>query len=127
VNPPVLALLPLQPVIDHLALACGKTFKRYGAAADMAAATAANLVAGGPAATVILVGGEPRQIQEGSGPFRQVVDVTIAVVVGVNLAGATGAQGVTRLETPLNAARAALFGWLQPDARDRFCHAGDSL
>jgi hypothetical protein len=49
------------------------------------------------------------------------------VVVGVNLAGATGAQGVTRLETPLNAARAALFGWLHPDARDRFSHAGESL
>jgi hypothetical protein len=120
-------LLTLEPIVSRLEEAASPEIRRVGSAADMTAATAPSLVVGGSAATVILVGGKAREIAEGSGPFRQVIDVTITVVVGVPLAGVAGEAGVKRLEGPVNAVRTAMFGWRHPDAQQRFAHVGESL
>lgn len=122
-----LALLPLGPVIDRLKDQVGQEIRRFGSAGDMAAATAASLVAGGPAVTVLLLGAEARPVQTGSGPFCQTLDVTLGVVVGVNLAGATGEAGLTKIQVPVDACRKALFGWRHPDADEQLASAGEGM
>lgn len=119
-------MLPLGPVIERLDAACG-SLKDVGSVADMAAAVAKGAVRASPTAMVMTLGAEAYEVEEGSGPLRQTIDVTIGVVVGVTLAGAQGAQGLKELETPVGEIRGALFGWQHPDAVRKFWAAGESV
>lgn len=119
-------LLPLQPVIDRLKAACG-SLRDVGGIADIAAAGAKGAVRASPVAMVMHLGGSAFETQEGSGPLRQTIDVTIGVIVGVTLAGSKGEQGMAQLETPVGEIRGALFGWEHPGAVRKFWSAGESV
>lgn len=121
-------LLPMAPIVARLEAAARPAIHRVTTAADVAAALNPSAIpAGSSMASVVVLGAEPRQIREGSGPVRQVLDVTFSVVVGIGLAGAAGAAGIERLEGPLNAVRDAIFGWLHPRAEEVCAHAGERL
>ena len=124
---PQLGLLDLAPVLARLKAVPATPIKRHGTAGDMAAATAASLVAGGAAATILLLGAEPRPVRTASGPLVQTMDVTVGVVVGVNLAGATGDAGLAKIQPPVDVVRCALFGWKHPGAQTQFVSAGEGI
>lgn len=119
-------LLPLAPVIERLDQACG-SLREVGSVADIAAAVAKGAVRASPTAMVMALGADPYDVEEGSGPLRQTIDVTIGVVIGVTLAGAKGSQGLTELETPVGEVRGALFGWSHPYAVRKFWLGGESI
>lgn len=96
------------------------SLRDVGFAADFAAVTNPGGVIASPSAYIVQTGATAREIREGSGPLRQVMDVTIAVLVAVRLAGQRGAAGLTALEAPVDAVRTALFGWFHPEADKKF-------
>lgn len=119
-------LLPLTPVIDRLKVEA-RSLRQVGAAADLAAGMKPGGLTASPSAFVILSGAEPFDVAEGSGPLRQTFDVTLAVLVGVNLAGSKGEAGLAKLETPVGEVRDALFGWSHPDAEIKFRSGGEGV
>jgi hypothetical protein len=118
-----LQLLDLQPMKDRLTEASAGAFREIGFAADFAAVTAAGGVVASPSAFIIRMGAQFVEIHEGSGPLRQIVNVPVAVLVAVTLAGRKGVDGLVQLEGPCDQVRAAFFGWLHPDAQ-RSCWMG---
>lgn len=121
-----IVMLPLAPVIARLSEACG-SLRDVGGVADLAAVVAKGAVRASPTALVMTLGANAYEIQEGSGPLRQTIDVTIGVIVGVTLAGPKGAAGLAQLETPVGEVRGALFGWQHPDAVRKFWAGGESV
>lgn len=119
-------LLQLAPVIARLDEVC-PSLREVGGVADIAAAAARGAVRASPSAMVMTLGADGYEVQEGSGPLRQTLDVSIGVVVGVTLAGAKGAAGLGRLEEPVGEIRGALFGWRHPDAVRPFWMGGESV
>jgi hypothetical protein len=119
-------LLALTPVIDRLK-AVASALRQVGAAADLAAGMKPGGLTASPSAFVILTGAEPFEVAEGSGPLRQTFEVTLTVLVGVNLAGAKGEAGLEKLETPVREVRRALFGWSHPDAEIKFRSGGEGV
>lgn len=118
-------LLQLQPVIDRLQ-ALG-SFQEVGSSADLATVLAEGTLLASPSVYVIFLGASPYQVRAKSGPLTQLMDVTIGVVVAVNLAGFRGQAGLAQLERPVGQARGALFGWAHPDAEEPFHFGGESV
>lgn len=119
-------LLALTPIVERLSRAACPSLRLVGTAADLAAASASASPAS-PGAYVVLLGAVGEEQHEGSGPLRQSFAVTVAVMLRVRLVGADGANGLKLLETPAGEVRAALFGWLHPDAELKFEISGESL
>lgn len=122
-----LILLPLQPVIDRLKAVAMPPLREVGGAADIQAAVSNGSLRASPSGFVIPMGSQAFEIEEGSGPLRQTIDVTFGVVVGVTLAGKLGAEGLKQAEGPCNAVRGAIFGWQHPDAVRKCWSAGESV
>lgn len=119
-------LLPLEPIKDRL-VELGNALRFVGYSADFATATKPGGVLANPSAFITLIGAEPYQVHEGSGPLRQTLRVTFCVLLGVKLAGARGEAGLALLEAPSGLVRQSLFGWTHPQAQ-RSCHlAGEGL
>lgn len=118
-------LLPLDPIVARLR-ASAPTLRSVGTAADLAAIQATGVRAG-PMAFVILSGADAHEVREGSGPLRQVLAVTVTVLLGLPTAGAKGEAGLRAVEEPASQVRAALFGWSHPDALRSFVSAGEGL
>lgn len=119
-------LLPLTPIVERLGRATCPSLRLVGTAADLAAASASATPAD-TAAFVVLLGAVGEDSHEGSGPLRQSFVVTVGVLVRVRLVGADGSKGLKLLETPVGEVRAALFGWLHPDAELKFEISGEDL
>lgn len=120
-------LLPLSPVADRLKEpGLCPSLRLVGSAADLAAVARSKTPAN-VAAFVVLLGADNVQTLEGSGPLRQVLQVTVAVVLRVTLSGAEGAAGLKQLETPAGEVRAALFGWMHPDGQLKFTISAEAL
>ncbi|MDZ4374767.1 MAG: hypothetical protein U1C74_25590 [Phenylobacterium sp.] len=119
-------LLDLDDVKTHLA-DVAPTLRSIGFAADFAAAMGGGAVIASPTAFLIQTGEQPFEVREGSGPLRQLILVTISVLVAVNLAGRHGAAGLTALKAPVGEVRMGLFGWPHPDAEGKFLLAGGGI
>jgi hypothetical protein len=119
-----LPLLPLQPVIDLLKTGA-PMLRSVGSAAELAAVMKRGVVIAGPAAFVVPGGAVPYDQREGSGPLRVDAVVTVSVVLGLTLAGKTGAEGLQAAEAPADAVRGLLFGWKHPDALRKFTWASE--
>lgn len=122
-----LELLDLAPIVTRLEATIKPTFRQIGNAADAAAATAKGQVIASPSATVVYLGAAADDVREGSGPLRQSLEVTVGVVIGLTLAGASGAAGLKAMQKPAGLVRAALFGWSHPGAERQFWCAGESV
>lgn len=109
-----MSLVALPPIRDRLKLKA-PILRGVGFAADLAAATAPGAVLAGPQAFIVVMGAEAYDAAEASAPLRQAVEVNLAVLVGVNLAGQRGEAGLLLLDQPVREVRTALFGWHHPD------------
>ena len=120
-------LLDLKPFQARLKAKTTGVIRDIGFAADFAAATAPGAAIASPSAFIILTGAEPLEIQEGSGPLRQLFDVTVSVLLALKLAGVRGSAGLEQLAAPAAATRGALFGWAHPDAERKCWSGGESI
>lgn len=126
-------LLNLQTVIDRLKAIPGSTpagpgyFREVGGLADLGALMKAGKLRASPSAFVVPAVGQASRTREGSGPLRQDIAQTIAVVIGVNLSGVLGQEGLTKLVEPVGKVRASLFAWAHPDALYKFECGGEGL
>lgn len=109
-----MSLVALQPIKERLRTRA-PILRDVGFAADLAAATAPGAVLAGPQAFIVIMGAEAYEAAEASAPLRQAVEINLAVLVGVNLAGQRGEVGLRALDAPVAEARQALFGWHHPD------------
>lgn len=112
-------LLDLDQVKARLQ-ARATSLRDIGFAADFAAVTQPGAVIASPSAFVIQTGEQPVEVREGSGPLRQLILVTVSVLVAVRFAGARGVAGLDALKEPVGQVRNALFGWAHPDAERKF-------
>ncbi len=119
-------LIEIQLVVDRLA-AQATMLREVGAAADLAAVVKAGALRASPSAFVLLESAVPQAVDEGSGPLRQTFDVTVAVILAVDLSGFRGEAGVTALAGPQAAIRAAMFGWAMPGTWRRFWFGPEGL
>lgn len=120
-------LLNLQTVIDRLKAIPGAVdggpgyFREVGGLADLGALMKKGQLRGsGASAFVVPAVGQAGRSREGSGPLRQDIAQTIAVVIGVSLSGVLGQEGLTKLVEPIGKVRASLFAWQHPDALFKF-------
>lgn len=119
-------LLDLQTIIDRLAAIDRATpdgpgyFREVGGLADLGALMKQGRLRASPSAFVVPATGQAGRTREGSGPLRQDIAQTIAVVIGVNLSGALGREGLTKLVEPIGKVRASLFAWAHPRALYKF-------
>lgn len=119
-------LLNLTPVKARLVDEAA-SLRDIGYAADFNAAAQDGAVIASPAAFILQTGEQPFEVREGSGPLRQLILVTISVLVAVRLAGVRGQAGLAALVQPVGEIRAALFGWQHPDAYGKFLLAGGGV
>lgn len=126
-------LLNLQTIIDRLKAIPGATeggpgyFREVGGLADLGALMKGGKLRASPSAFVVPATGQAARTREGSGPLRQDINQTIAVVIGVNLSGVLGQEGLTKLVEPVAKVRASLFAWAHPDALYKFECGGEGL
>ena len=120
-------LFPLKPVQARLETLGPQALRFIGFAADFAAATAPGGVLANPSAFIVLIDADPYQVREGSGPLRQDLVATFAVLLGVKRAGQRAEAGLAMLETPTRLVRGALFGWKHPNAKRACHHAGEGV
>ena len=120
-------LLDPQLIIDRLKDQVTRpTLVEIGGLAELGAAASLQLTAS-PSAFVVPMGARPVENREGSGPLLQDFDVTVAVVIAVNLAGKRGQEALNTLKAPIAAVRAALWGWQPEGALFRFVSGDEAL